>query len=449
MATYVQISLNVISSADNSPISGAKVFIDGTINFDPNQFSVQTDSNGNAQFQVVQNLGNHVLQVTAGGFAAGNTLVNTVSSLPQFVQLKLIPTAVSSSIIEFQFIPQQTGITWQLQQGISTIDSGASQADGTSFTNHSIQTGTYTMVANLTGYATLTQSFSVNGQDTPYTFTLIQNPVDSQTQQGNTGGNSTTLTTTPTSVVSQVLTTPPVSSEYIYPNTDYDKYFTITGARIYIGNLFIDECNSVQYALQDNAVPVYGYASRFPDAYGQGRSLVQGQLTINFVTEGYLFTVLQQYKQLITNKNVNGSTIGTPSSQTINQILGLMNSRDTLTQQANSSGSGPTATSLNNQAAQLQTQISGLVNGLSPSDLDTLNASRTQQLKTFTDVIGFDNPIYQDVLFDLRVELGNEVTGVKRVRYIEKCKLISNEQVIAPDGQTILDSYGFIGRRLR
>lgn len=451
---YKQITLNVTNASDNTPITGALVFIDGSRNFDPNQFSVVTDASGNATFQVPTNLGNRVMQVTAIGFQSSTQVINTVSLLAQSIHISLNRNVTQSALVSFQFVPAVAGITWQLIQGITTVTTGVSDIDGSSQTGIIIPFGAYTVSASLPSYALLTESITVNGQIAPYTFTLIGLVDPTLTQLGNTNGSSLALTNAPESVVSQVTTEPPVANEYIYPNTDFDKYFTITGARIYIGNLFIDEVSSVQYAVQDNAIPVYGYASRFVDAYGQGRSLVQGQLTLNFVTEGYLYTVLQEYKKYLSSTQGKGFPIGSPQVDTVAQVLGLMATRDSIIQQMNHNPNIFDSAAFNNvnpevQADKLQASIKALMNGMSSDQIESLSNLRQRQLTTFSDVIGFNNPVYQDVLFDLRVELGNAATGVQRIRYIEKCKLISNEQVIAPDGQTLLDSYGFIGRRLR
>lgn len=440
----VPVTLKVTNATDNSPVAGARVFIDGAANFDPNQFTVTTNAVGNANFQVPSNLSNRVMQVTADGFQSANQLINTIALTPQSVAVSLTPVPVQSQPIDLHFIPEVAGILWSITGPVSA--NGVTDADGDSSSDSGIPFGNYILTANLTGYQTLTVNpFVVNGQTDPYTFGLIANASPSTIQTGNTSDSSSKTTNQDSSKLSQVITEPPAQNEYIYPNSDFDKYFTITGARIYIGNLFIDECSSIQFALQDNATPVFGYASRFYDAIGQGRSLVQGQLALNFVTEGYLYTVLQEYKRVL--KSTQGTPlIQSPKIDTIAQILGLMGARDNLNQQARNN---PGDTTSEIRAGQLQAKISALLNTLTPDQVESLSNKRTQQIKAFNDVIGFDNAVYQDVLFDIRVEFGNEVTGVKRVRYLEKCKLISNEQVIAPDGQTIVDSYGFIARRLR
>ena len=444
MPAYSPIVLSVIDGSTNDPIDDAQVFINGSANFDPTQFTVVTDSTGKATFQVPLNPVQVQMQVKAVGYESANQLLLANTVVSQSVQVTMTPSAPAKINIDLWFIPAVPGISWALSGPASS--SGVTDNAGTSTTLTPIPLGTYTLVANLSGYEPYNQSLVVTTQVDPYTITLVQLSDPNSGQQTGNATDSSQSTSQLSSIVSSTSTVPPAPAEYTYPNSEYDKYFTVTGARMYIGNIFIDELNSVQYALQDNAVPIYGYASRYVDAYAQGRSLVQGQLTINFVTEGYLYTVMQEYQRFIQNTQNTQALVNSSAQQTIITILGKMAARDSLLQQANNN---PNDKGSATQAANLQIQINSLRAGLTPEQMQTLATNITQQNTSYANVIGFDNAVYQDVLFDIRIELGNEITGVKRVRYLEKCKLISNEQVMAQDGQTLLDSYGFIARRLR
>ena len=50
-------------------------------------------------------------------------------------------------------------------------------------------------------------------------------------------------------------------------NTAYAGYYTSAQTRMYIGDVFIDELNSIEWGLNHNVVPLYGYCSRDADAY--------------------------------------------------------------------------------------------------------------------------------------------------------------------------------------
>ncbi|MGC1582141.1 MAG: hypothetical protein WA766_11690 [Candidatus Acidiferrales bacterium] len=459
--------------------------MNGTINFDPNQFTVTTDATGSASFQIpviVTNGGNSSVQVTATDYASGTQTINTQLSSSSSLSFALASSTPAGAPITLQFQPASAGISWSLVDASNNvIASGVSANDGSANSIIAVTNGSYTVMASQVGFQNANQAISVAGQTDPYTITLVANANPNSVQTGSNTGSSPS-TSNPSSTTSTTSSTIPPSSEFIYPNTDYDKYFTITGARIYIGNLFIDELNMIQYALQDNAVPVYGYASRFYDALAQGRSLVQGQFALNFVSEGYLYTVMSDYATL-EQSGAADQIINNPGVDVVAQVLGLMAARNNLTQQQNSnpnslmpagapntstsglqpgqlvqpttvgtsaeSASQATAVSQTSLATTYTNKIAALTKSMTPAQITQLNTQQQQALTTYSDVIGFANAVYQDVVFDIQIDFGNEVTGVKRVRYIEDCKLISNEQVLAPDGQTILDSYGFIARRLR
>jgi hypothetical protein len=59
----------------------------------------------------------------------------------------------------------------------------------------------------------------------------------------------------------------------------------------------------------------------------------------------------------------------------------------------------------------------------------------------------YPNAVYQNIPFDIVINF--EGAGRTVTRRIESCSLISNETVLDHNGSPILDSYGFIGRRLR
>lgn len=78
----------------------------------------------------------------------------------------------------------------------------------------------------------------------------------------------------------------------------YDQeYFSGAQMNMYIGDVLIDEVTSLQVQVRQNKMPVYGYASQLFDKVSKGTVLVQGQFTINFKEAGYLYAVLNRFKQ--------------------------------------------------------------------------------------------------------------------------------------------------------
>lgn len=78
----------------------------------------------------------------------------------------------------------------------------------------------------------------------------------------------------------------------------YDQeYFSGAQMNMYIGDVLIDEVTSLAVQVRQNKVPVYGYADQLFNKVSKGTVLVQGQFTINFKEAGYLYAVLERFKQ--------------------------------------------------------------------------------------------------------------------------------------------------------
>jgi hypothetical protein len=75
------------------------------------------------------------------------------------------------------------------------------------------------------------------------------------------------------------------------------EYFSGTQASVYIGDVWVDEITSISYSVQQSRTPLYGYADRLFRDVSEGQVLVQGQFSINFKEAGYLFLVLNRYRQ--------------------------------------------------------------------------------------------------------------------------------------------------------
>lgn len=227
--------------------------------------------------------------------------------------------------------------------------------------------------------------------------------------------------------------------EFVAPNTGQGTYFTMSQARMYIGGLFINELNSLQWALQDNKIPIYGYASRFLDAKAQGKSLVQGQFTINFISEGYLLVALQNYQTQVIQST---TPINPQVAQNQARLLKLVNQLQ-----------NPDPAWTPTQISNAKSEINSLAASLGPDAVTAarggINTIRRQQNNNLLGLPGGDYPnaVYSDIEFDIVVEY--EGAGRTIIRRLERCSLISNETIHDHSGAPIVDSYGFIARRLR
>lgn len=79
----------------------------------------------------------------------------------------------------------------------------------------------------------------------------------------------------------------------------YDQdYFSGSQVSIYVGDVWVDEITSFSYSVTQQKSPVYGYASQLVDVIAPGQVLVEGNFTINYKEQGYLWGVLSRYKNL-------------------------------------------------------------------------------------------------------------------------------------------------------
>jgi hypothetical protein len=158
------------------------------------------------------------------------------------------------------------------------------------------------------------------------------------------------------------------------------------------------------------------------DAVGTGKSLVQGQLTINFISEGYLYAVLNEY----------ASRAAPPKRNDEQAALNLVDQYSILVSSgAASSSSGQM------QMAALRMQLNQLL--ANNSNLPTVIANAQKSAQTVE-----INPVYSKTPFDIVFQF--EGGGRTITKTVKNCVLTSNEQVLGDNDSTVLEAYGFIAR---
>jgi hypothetical protein len=72
-----------------------------------------------------------------------------------------------------------------------------------------------------------------------------------------------------------------------------EDYFSGADVNIFFGDIWVDEATNLSFQLQEDVLPIYGYASYTFDAVARGKRLVSGSFTINFKSTGYLQAILE------------------------------------------------------------------------------------------------------------------------------------------------------------
>lgn len=76
----------------------------------------------------------------------------------------------------------------------------------------------------------------------------------------------------------------------------YDQeYFSSSQMSVYVGDVWVDEITSLQYITHQQKTPLRGYASQLWDDVAPGPVQVEGEFSINFKEQGYLWAVLRRY----------------------------------------------------------------------------------------------------------------------------------------------------------
>lgn len=81
---------------------------------------------------------------------------------------------------------------------------------------------------------------------------------------------------------------------YVAPNQVFGpaesttKYWSSNQALIFIGPYLLDEVVAITYTYNQSKVPIYGYNDQYYQVVAGGKSIGQGQLTINYIDSSYL-----------------------------------------------------------------------------------------------------------------------------------------------------------------
>jgi hypothetical protein len=85
-------------------------------------------------------------------------------------------------------------------------------------------------------------------------------------------------------------------------------YFAGADIRIYFGDIWIDEVTSLQFTLQEQVAPIFGYASYTWDKVARGSRYIQGSFSINFKESYYLQQVMKSLSSEMGSDTKNGTS---------------------------------------------------------------------------------------------------------------------------------------------
>lgn len=75
------------------------------------------------------------------------------------------------------------------------------------------------------------------------------------------------------------------------------RYYSVIDAEIYFGNEYVEDICYIDWNVNQNTMPLFGYNSYRYDEVAQGSRLIQGVFDINFTSPNYLFQILKSAQQ--------------------------------------------------------------------------------------------------------------------------------------------------------
>jgi hypothetical protein len=155
-----------------------------------------------------------------------------------------------------------------------------------------------------TGTATLSggSAYTVT-QDADGVFTLVKDDTSVTVKEGTVIGGRVD-----TSSLEQDVTLLDRRTAWVDTNTEYHRiktaegfavdsaiikrYYSVIDAEVYFGNEYVEDVHDINWAVQQNVQPLFGYNSYTYDEVARGNRLIVGNFTIVFTSPNYLFSIL-------------------------------------------------------------------------------------------------------------------------------------------------------------
>lgn len=447
--------LTILNSVTSAPVAGARAFV---VFVGTSQIVTSGPSDASGVLSIdtasLQNVGKTETTVTAAGFVKSVVESQSLPTGNTTIALSLAtPPAFEVRVLVEPRIDQTNSSGVAPTAGCKVVFNGTTQVattvgnDGIGTGTNSFKAGHYTVSIFGQGFDTLTQGVDILQGQADVTFTLIRAqaavdavPLTSQVAASQAAdiaapGLEQQAISEAAAMANASMSESDVPYEFVYPNSEDGKYFQAAQARMYIGNHFVDELNLCQWTGAQNRIPIYGYRSNKFDAVGTGRSLVQGQLAINFISEGYMYILLKDFQKKITSSLALPLDGISDSLQT--SIKGLYAARaKALAANKPTTYFDALLVTSGKSSPQAAAYISSL---LSSGPTSGSSGPHSQTIR-------YGNAIYLNIPFDIEVKLQGAGRTVTKV--LKHCFLGANDFSFAHDGQTLLDSYSFIAREV-
>ena len=99
------------------------------------------------------------------------------------------------------------------------------------------------------------------------------------------------------------------------------RYYSVIDAEVYFGNEYVEDVHDINWAVQQNVMPLFGYNSYTYDEVARGNRVIVGNFTIAFTSPNYLFSILKAANKANINLVENMASYDVPKlSSTIQTV---------------------------------------------------------------------------------------------------------------------------------
>ena len=236
------------------------------------------------------------------------------------------------------------------------------------------------------------------------------------------------------------------------------EYFSGANAKVYFGNVWVDQIHSIQFSMQEQVTPIYGFNSFKFDKIARGTRLVSGMFSVNFTESGYLQTILESVSSSMSigddtsmsNKQIDklrSDTLKSTSGQRIKDVLSMDSgeSYDDYIQSLKNSFWGNQGISRNTVTSSNMTKEFDSFYYPNPEGIDEENPLKENGFNILIDY----SPDANKKDFDDCIRDANKSGSIYQTfRSIMGVHITGESQEISANGQVLTQNYSFIARDL-
>lgn len=220
-----------------------------------------------------------------------------------------------------------------------------------------------------------------------------------------------------------------MSSAFVEYQLFPESYFSGCDVSLYIGEEWVDEVTSLEFSVQEQVQPIYGYNSYTFDACARGSRTIQGSFGINFKEANYLNSILEKYNSGMWAEDQflihPGARV--PSSRSLSKIEIYRHSPE----------------ELEKDMQNMTDEELRLVSTALGSRAGFLEESALLKKPYFNIA-----PLGFDIVIVYGIPTANYQEASSAFHKIIGVQLVGCQQVVSPEGNAIFEQYGFIARDL-